>query len=75
MAKQLTKPALQAIKEDADLYAEVAKELAVSPLYLPKLLRDNNIKLTQIGVLALVSKKLGVSPEKLTEEKHAKLVA
>lgn len=60
---------LDKIKDDAELYGKVATELDVKPLSLPRILKENNKKLTQAGVLRILREHLGeMQDSELLEE-------
>jgi len=57
MAKLMLKQEIiDRIREEPKLYCEISEELGIKPLSLPKLLRENHVKLTQIGVLKVIQR-------------------
>jgi hypothetical protein len=68
MAKQLTKDAREAIQNDPELFAQVCAELEVKPGSLISALNKNSRRLTEHGVVVLISKKIGIRPTELTED-------
>lgn len=56
------------IKTDHDLYARVAAAAGVAPMSLPRLLRGDSQKLTQVEVLRVVAEKLECESSDLFEE-------
>lgn len=54
--ERLSQKALEAIKEDGQLFGAVASALNVRPFSLPRLLKDNHPKLTQAGVIKVIKK-------------------
>lgn len=74
--RKLKQEALDAIKTDPTLYGKVAAELNVAPASLPRLIYNNNKKLTQAGVLKVISEYLNIEnsedlmgPEIIREDK------
>lgn len=63
----LKKAILDRIKTDPMLYGKVAAELAISPASLPRLIYDNDKKLTQAGVLRVLRDHLNSSNDDLLE--------
>lgn len=69
MNLELIPEAVELIKDDPELYGSVAKALDVRPMYLSKLLRENNRRLTEYQVVQIVSEKMNRKPsEVLTGE-------
>jgi len=64
----LKQDVLKSIKSDSMLYGKVGDELNMAPTSLLKLLYDNDKRLTQIGVLKILSKHLGKKQNELLEE-------
>jgi hypothetical protein len=58
---------LKKIKEDPDLFAEVAKALEIKPVSLPQLIDRRSPNLNQYSIVKLVADYLGVNPEDLME--------
>lgn len=59
---------LDRIKDDADLFAEVAKALDIRPVSMPETLKRNGRSLNQYSIVTLVASRLGVAPEDVVEE-------
>lgn len=55
------------IKEDPILFGQVAKALDIKPVSLYNVLAQNNIKLTQAGVMIVLREYLGVQDNELLE--------
>jgi hypothetical protein len=51
---------LDKIKSDAMLYGKIGAELKMSPASLPKLIYDKDNRLTQRGVLRILSEHLNI---------------
>lgn len=58
---------LNKIKSDSMLYGKIGAELKMSPTSLPKLIYDKDNRLTQRGVLRILSEHLNVNQEDLLE--------
>ncbi len=64
----LTQWALNKINDDQVLFGKVAKALNISVVSLPRLLKSNNPKLTNAGVVIVLKKHLGVKDSEILEE-------
>lgn len=53
---KLTQDAIQAIRDNGTLYGAVSEELDVKPGSLVRILKENDKRLTQAGVVALIKK-------------------
>jgi hypothetical protein len=62
---------LDKIRDDADLFAAVAKELKIRPVSLPQTLLRNGASLNQYSVITLVADYLDKKPADLLEEDTA----
>ena len=58
---------LNKIKSDSMLYGKIGAELKMSPTSLPKLIYDKDNRLTQRGVLRILSEHLNKNQEDLLE--------
>jgi hypothetical protein len=58
---------LNEIKRDPMLYGKIGAELKMSPTSLPKLIYDKDNRLTQRGVLRILSEHLNINQEDLLE--------
>lgn len=67
MQTVLKQEVLAAIKSDSILYGKIGGELNMSPASLPRLIYDNDKRLTQAGVLKILSKHLGKKQSELIE--------
>jgi hypothetical protein len=54
---------LDKIKTDPVLFGAVASALGVSPFTMPRIVKRNDEKLTQIVVLSVIKKHLGISKD------------
>ncbi len=71
MQLQLTHKALEAIKDNGVLFGEIADCLQISPISLPRILNQNHVKLTQVGVLNIIKKHIpGIKEKDLLEKKE-----
>jgi hypothetical protein len=68
MVQVLKQEILDNIKRDPILFGRVAEALGVAPTTLPRIIYDNDRKLTQIGVLKVLGKHLKKSQNDLLEE-------
>lgn len=57
------------IKEDSVLFGQVANALYIKPISLYSVLAQNNIKLTQAGVMMVLREYLGEQDSELLETK------
>lgn len=55
---------LDGIVDDPTLFGAIAKSLGVSVLYLPKLIKANDAKLTQASILKVIADHRGVTDDK-----------
>lgn len=67
---KLNQGVVDKIFNDAILFGKVADALNVKPISLPRLLRGNHHKLTQFGVLNVISSHLGVQVNDLLYKKN-----
>ena len=63
----LKQEVLDKIKKDPILYGQVAESLGLQPISLFKVLRVENMKLTQAGVMKVLREYLGVEDNMLLE--------
>ena len=54
---------VEMIKDDAILYGKVAHSLGITAPSLRAVLKANNIKLTQIGVIRILKEHLGITKD------------
>lgn len=59
---------LDKIKNDPDLFAEVAKAMDVKPVSLPQIIQRNGNNINQYHIVKLVATHLGEDPDTLIEE-------
>lgn len=59
---------LDRIREDADLFADVAKALDIRPVSLPETLKRNGRSLNQYSIVTLVASRIGMAPEDVVED-------
>lgn len=62
---------IELIRNDADLYAKVAKKIKKAPTYLATLLRKKDKQLTQMDVLQTISEHTGIKIDDLIEKENA----
>lgn len=68
MSKQLTIEAIEILKTDPELYGDVTKALDISPLYMPRLIRENSRRLTEASSTQLIAARLGKTTDEVVEE-------
>ena len=56
MEIKLSKTAVEAIRKNGILYGEISQELKVKPSSLIRILQENDKRLTQAGVIAIIKK-------------------
>lgn len=66
--KRFNSETLDAIRQDADLFAAVSKAMGISPSSLPTNLNRNSSKLNEYSVVKLVAEFKGVEPDSLLED-------
>jgi hypothetical protein len=71
MELQLNQKALEIIRDNGLLFGEISDLLKISPLSLPRLLRENHSKLIRTDVLNLIKKyNRGMKDKELLEQKQ-----
>ena len=66
--KHLTNEAIEFIKSDEALKGRIAKALGVSTLSMPRIISSNDLRLSNINVLEMVSKAMNLPVAQIVEK-------